>query len=235
MRIADAECTRTCDEQEIFASLLPLDGARVLELGCGTAVRTRELAELGRVDSIVALEVDEVQHRENLRITDLPGVRFELGGAEAIPQADGAFDIVLMFKSLHHVPMADMATALREVHRVLAPGGVAYISEPVYAGEFNDILRLFHDEQEVRRAAFDAVVAAVDAGLFELAAEEFFLAPTRFEGYPDFERRVLEVTHTQHRLSPEVRAEVRRRVEGLERDGVVDFLAPIRVDLLRRR
>ena len=36
---------------------------------------------------------------------------------------------------------------------VLKPDGVAYISEPIYAGAFNDILKMFHDEREVRQAA----------------------------------------------------------------------------------
>ena len=41
--------------------------------------------------------------------------------------------------------------------RVLRPCGLVYISEPIYAGNFNDILRLFHDEQAVRLAAPAAV------------------------------------------------------------------------------
>ena len=47
---------------------------------------------------------------------------------------------------------------LGEIARVLKPGGVAYLSEPVYAVRFNDILKLFHDERVVREADFDAVL-----------------------------------------------------------------------------
>lgn len=109
------------------------------------------LAETGRAREILALEVDAIQHALNLAAPALPNVQFAQGGAEAIPAPDASFDIVLMFKSLHHVPVALMGQALREISRVLRPGGVAWISEPVYAGDFNDILRLFHDEKEVRK------------------------------------------------------------------------------------
>jgi len=234
MRIADPSSTLACEEREVYQRLLPLTGARVLELGCGTAAVTRQIAELGSVESIVALEVDQVQHEENLAIRDLPQVTFELGGAEAIPAEDRSFDIVLMFKSLHHVPMGQMTAALSEIRRVLRPGGLAYVSEPIYAGEFNDILRLFHDEKVVREAAFDAIRAAVDHGVLELVGQEFFSGRARFGGFAGFDRHVLRVTHTKHRLSAEVREEVRRRVESHERDGLVEFPVPTRVDLLRR-
>ena len=138
--------------------------ARVLELGCGKAEKTRTLAQTGRVREIVALEVDAIQHAKNLAVDDLPGVIFAHGGAEAIPAADASFDIVLMFKSLHHVPLGQMDAALSEIARVLKPGGLAWISEPVYAGELNEVFKLFHDEKTVREAAFAAICRAVTQG-----------------------------------------------------------------------
>lgn len=114
MKISDPSADMVCDEYVIVQSLLPLTGARVLELGCGKAEKTRAIAQGGQVASITALEVDEIQHAKNLQITDLPNVSFRLGGAQAIPAADASFDIVLMFKSLHHVPMDQMDQALAE-------------------------------------------------------------------------------------------------------------------------
>ena len=116
--------------------------------------KTRAIAQWGQVASITALEVDEIQHAENLQIGDLPNVSFSVGGAEAIPAADASVDIVLMFKSLHHVPMNKVDQALAaEIRRVLKPGGLAYLSEPVYSGAYNEVLRLFHEEKRVREAA----------------------------------------------------------------------------------
>ena len=46
------------DEWTLMLEHLPLSGTRLLELGCGAAERTRQLAEAGGVDHIVAAEVD---------------------------------------------------------------------------------------------------------------------------------------------------------------------------------
>jgi ubiquinone/menaquinone biosynthesis C-methylase UbiE len=178
MEISDPSADRVCDEHAIVNSLLPLSGAHVLELGCGTAVQTRAIAQGGQVASIAALEVDQIQHARHLQIRDLLNVSFSVGGAEEIPAANASIDIVLMFKSLHHVPVDKMDQALADIRRVLKPGGLAYLSEPVYAGEFNEILRLFHDEKAVRDAAFAAIQRAVHGGALELVSQTFFSAPS---------------------------------------------------------
>lgn len=234
MQIAAPEPGPEIAEPALIEQRLQLDGARILELGCGRAQLTRVIATGGSDRQVLALEVDAIQHGLNLAIDDLPNVRFELAGAESVPAADAQFDAVFMFKSLHHVPPESMAVALREIRRVLKPGGLAWISEPVFAGDFNDILRLFHDESRVRQLAFTAVSDAVAAGELELVEQIFFRAPVAFRDFAEFEKLVLGVTHTQHRLTAELLAEVRRRFEAhLGADGV-RFGQPIRIDLLRR-
>lgn len=234
MKISDPFEDTVCNERSIYESLLPLKGAHILELGCGRAEKTREIAQNGKVASITALEVDQVQHAKNLLIDDLPNVSFRLGGAEAIPAADGEFDVVLMFKSLHHVPLDTMDKALTEIWRVLKPGGLAYISEPVYGGDFNDILRMFHDEKAVREAAFAAVERAVRGGMFELVGQHFFSTPGHFDSFEQFEARILKVTHTLHQLSPELYQAVKDKFIGHMTPQGADFLNSIRVDLLRK-
>ncbi|MBN8764513.1 MAG: class I SAM-dependent methyltransferase, partial [Thiobacillus sp.] len=159
MRIADPNPVRVADEADILDELLPLPGAKVLELGCGKADKTRLIARTAA--SVLALEVDTRQLAENQSAEKPDNVQFEFGGAEDIPVDDSSVDIVLMFKSLHHVPLERMDDVFSEIRRVLKPGGMAYISEPVYAGDFNEIIRLFHDERMVREAAFAAEVKAV--------------------------------------------------------------------------
>jgi ubiquinone/menaquinone biosynthesis C-methylase UbiE len=136
---------RTAEDVEVIAEVLDLRGATVLELGCGAATTTRMLLQRFSPAHIVATEVDRIQHEKNLQVTDLAGVSFRYGGAEAIADPDGSFDAVLMLKSLHHVPMSLMDRSLIEIHRVLKPDGRALFLEPVYAGQFNDLLRLFND------------------------------------------------------------------------------------------
>lgn len=151
-------------EFQILTELLPFEGAAVLELGCGAAALTRQIAERTGVARIVAAEVDRIQHGKNLAVTDLPRVEFRAFGAEAIDAPDATFDVVLMFKSLHHVPIDLMDRAFEEIRRVLKPGGLAYISEPVFEGDFNEVIRLFNDEEAVRLSAFAAIRRAVESG-----------------------------------------------------------------------
>ena len=234
MKIADPVQDTLVNEVKLMLDELPFDGASVLELGCGKAEKTRMLAETGRLKEIVALEVDDIQHQRNLQITDLPNVHFRHGGAEAIPADDDSFDLVLMFKSLHHVPMEHMDTALGEIARVLKPGGLAWISEPVFAGDLNEVFRLFHDEKIVREAAFAAIRKAVDDGRLRLEKQLFFNTRSFFESFDQFDRRMIQVTHTSHRLAPELYQRVKEKFESyLTLEGAT-FLSPQRVDLLRK-
>ncbi len=234
MQIADPTQTTVLNEVKLMLETLPFDGARVLELGCGRAEKTRTLAETGRMQEIVAMEVDTIQHARNLEITDLPQVRFCHGGAEAIPAEDASFDIVIMLKSLHHVPMAHMTKALEEVARVLRPGGVAWISEPVYEGALNHIMRLFHDELEVRTAAFAALCKTVDDGVLDLERQFFFLTRSQFDNFEQFDARMIRVTHSDHQLSPELYASVQQQFATQMGPEGATFYPPQRVDLLKK-
>lgn len=234
MKIADPGQRELVNEVALMLSELPFDGATVLELGCGRAEKTRTLAQTGRPRQIIALEVDRIQHERNLQVTDLPGVSFRHGGAEAIPLDDASVDIVLMFKSLHHVPVASMDTALKEISRVLKPGGLAWISEPVYAGDLNEVFKLFHDEKVVREAAFAALCRAVGSGGLQLVRQLFFDTRSFFESFEHFDQRMIRVTHSDHRLSPDLYAQVRARFESFLGPQGASFLNPQRVDLLRK-
>ena len=235
MRISNPQKNVDSSEFAEMSRLLPFEGAQVLELGCGRARWTRTLAERLPLKSIIATEVDAVQHQKNLQITDLPNVSFRYGGAESIALEDDSVDLVIMLKSLHHVPMEQMGKALQEIYRVLKPGGLAYISEPVYAGDFNEILRLFNDEKSVRQAAFNALREVVDRGLFELVEEVFFLSESRFEDYSEFEERILFATHLDKEISTDLQQKVKAAFTPHLGEGGAVFRNPQRIDLLRKR
>lgn len=234
LQIAAADPGPLQAEPVLFEALMDLDRQHILELGCGTAQLTRLIAEGGEARQITALEVDRIQHDKNLTISDLPNVHFALAGAQDIPLDDASVDRVFMFKSLHHVPVSSMDDAFAEIARVLRPGGLLYVSEPIYDGDFNEILKLFNDEREVRNAAFAAEQRALAGGSFTLRGQHFFRAPMHFDDFADFEQRVLGVTHSDFQLSDETYREVQARfARHVDEDGA-DFAQPIRVDLLQR-
>ncbi|MSQ69020.1 MAG: class I SAM-dependent methyltransferase [Gammaproteobacteria bacterium] len=234
LRISVDPIENDCAERAVIEAKLALDDKDILELGCGRADLTRLIARGGPGRRVLALEVDEIQHAKNLMLTDLPNVQFKLAGAQAIPVATASMDVVFMFKSLHHVPLDAMQAALHEVARVLRPGGYAYLSEPIFAGAFNDILQIFHNEQRVRAAAFAAITAVVAGGALECVEQIFFNAPLHFPNFEAFDRQVIGVTHTRHVLTPATYAEVRARFAQHMGAGGVHLPQPLRVDLLRK-
>lgn len=222
------------DEFTLLSRMLPLAGARVLDLGCGKAEMSRRMVDEGGAALVVAVEADGIQHDENGRTAPFAGLRFERGGAEAIAHPDDSFDLVTMFKSLHHVAVALMDRALAEIRRVLRPGGELYVSEPVFAGELNEVMRLFHDEEEVRAAAIAAIQRAVTAGLFVQIEERHFAAPVVFRDFADFEARMMHVTHSRFDLDPARVARVHGRFMRSAGPDGARFERPMRVNRLRR-
>lgn len=233
-RIDDPDAYFETTELELMQRVLPLENAVIVELGCGRAWMTRRMAEDFPVQRIVATEVDRIQHEKNLAINDLPKVEFKYGGMQQIDLEDGEADIVIMLKSLHHVPLDLMDQGFAEILRVLKPGGLAYISEPVYAGDFNEILRLFNDEKIVREAAFSAVIRVLQSGAFELEDEIFFESPGSYASWEEFEDRMLKVTHTKHEIDGDLYEEIKASfMQHMTADGAF-FKKPSRVDLLRK-
>lgn len=223
------------DELELLQSLIDLQRhPRIIELGCGAAALSRQLLQACPACHVTGLEVDQRQHAKNLQQPQ-QRLQFVLAGAQSIPFPDALFDLALMLKSLHHVPLDLMDDALAEVRRVLRPQGLLYVSEPVFAGALNEVMRLFHDEERVRAAALQAVQRAVASGAWEQVAEQQFEMPVHFRDFAEFEQRLIGVTFVEHRLDAATLAAVRARFEPhLGADGA-HFVRPMRVNLLRRR
>jgi SAM-dependent methyltransferase len=96
---------------------------------------TRYLQRFGRVTGIdLAPEAVLFAKQRGLR-------QLARSSVSAIPFRDGAFDIVTSFDVLYHLNVDDDRAALREIHRVLRPGGIALIRLPAY-----DWIRGAHDE-----------------------------------------------------------------------------------------
>ena len=100
-------------------------GARVLEISCGTGLVTWPLAALvGSSGQVIATDISErMVERTAAEATrrGLSQVACRRMDAETIDEADASFDAVVCALGLMYVP--EVATALGEVYRVLAPGG----------------------------------------------------------------------------------------------------------------
>jgi ubiquinone/menaquinone biosynthesis C-methylase UbiE len=221
------------DELNVLADLVPLEGQRIVELGCGSATLARALLARHPDSRVTGLEVDERQHAKNLA-SPQAGLNFVAAGAQAIPFPDASFDLALMLKSLHHVPLPLLPRALGEVARVLRAGGHLYVSEPVYAGPFNEVIRLFNDEGVVRAAAQAALDEALRSGAWVQAAERRFEMPVRFRDFADFEQRMMRPTFADHRIDDAKLAAVRAAFEPHVGGDGARFTRPMHVRLLRR-
>lgn len=221
------------NELDLLESLVPLANARIIEAGCGAARLARELLQRHPAAELTGIEVDDRQHAKNLA-DPAPRLTFLRAGAQEIPFADASFDGALMLKSLHHVPRPLMAQALGELARVVKPGGWLYVSEPVYAGDFNEVIRLFNDEREVRAAAQQAVDAATASGPWRQAEERRFAAPAKFRDFAEFQQRIVGATFSDHRLDEAMLARVRAAFEPHVGPDGANFTVPVLVRLLRR-
>jgi ubiquinone/menaquinone biosynthesis C-methylase UbiE len=103
----------------------------VLEVGFGPGLAIHTAARLASEGLVAGVDSSEVMLRQ-ARQRSAAAVRagrvdLRLGSAEALPFPDGAFDKVFATNSLHHWP--DPAAGLRELWRVLKPGGLVTIVE----------------------------------------------------------------------------------------------------------
>jgi ubiquinone/menaquinone biosynthesis C-methylase UbiE len=216
----------------LLDELLDVDDRDVLDVGCGEGWLVRRLAGHGaRVIGIDPLETAlELARRED---AGAPAERYVAAAAERLPFADERFDVVVFFNSLHHVPLDALDTALAEAARVLRPGGVVYVQEPLARGSFFDLLRAVDDETAVRAAAQDALARAAAGRFTQLDLREGVIA-TELADLKALHARMLSVDPSRAAAFAEHERELGADFERLGRScehGRV-FDQPIRVHLL---
>jgi len=117
------------ERNELFLALAPAqEDALALDLGCGTGVMLDTLA--ARYRRLVGLDLS-AEMLEGYDGSGLPpgrAVRLVRGDMTTLPFASGRFDVVVCRSALHH--MDDEVGVLREMARVLAPGGSVVLGEP---------------------------------------------------------------------------------------------------------
>src|SRR2546427_2900786 len=98
--------------------------ARIIDVGSGGGAVAQALQQFGHV---TACDIDV---RCAASVARRPGMSFAYGTAEAIPFADGRFDLVTAFDVLEHLD--DDVIALREMARVASPTGLIAVTVPAY-------------------------------------------------------------------------------------------------------
>lgn len=96
----------------------------LLELGCGEGRGIRELAPLAT--SYAA--IDKIEEVINQLSADFPEHKFQQGHFPPMPYADDSFDTIVSFQVIEHIK--DDQLFLKEIARILKPGGTALLSTP---------------------------------------------------------------------------------------------------------
>ncbi len=209
----------------LLTTVGPVDGLRVLDIGCGEGHLTRALAKRGaRVtgyDPFIA-ETDLIRDGGSYRLCKAP--------ADAIPEPGHEADLVLFVFSLHHVPADKLQGALAQARRLLRLSGRLYVAEPLAQGPHQYVMELFHDETAVRKAAAEALARFARP---EFEADRISTYTDR-RSFPDFdsfvERMIANMRFNGYSEEAVLAPAVRRRfAETLAAHGG-KFDQPVRID-----
>jgi ubiquinone/menaquinone biosynthesis C-methylase UbiE len=119
--------------QQAIARMALQPGDRVLDLSCGAGWATRLLAQAvaGGQGMAAGLDISqEMIARARAASRAVENALFAIGAAEEIPWRDEYFDRILSVESFYYYP--DQEAVLRELHRVLVPGGLLFILINLY-------------------------------------------------------------------------------------------------------
>ncbi len=124
-------------------------GAHGLDIGCGPGWYAVEMAERGHAVWAIDRSAPLLAHAR--RNTAGHAVRLGVAEAQALPYADASFDFVYAVNTLHHITHAEAREAtLREIVRVLKPGGLFFLQEinvqnPLFALYMGYLFPLLYD------------------------------------------------------------------------------------------
>lgn len=230
MAMNDTDLGQSTHLDALLATVGPVAGLAIADIGCGEGALDRALAERG---AIVTGYDPFMTPRARAAAGD-GSHEIVRAAADALPAPDVAFDLVLFVYSLHHVPEAKLAGALTEARRILRPGGRLYVAEPVAEGPNQYITELFHDETAVRRLATTALRQHA-APAFGSERAVRYHEVRRYADFDTFARRAIANRRFNGYSEAAVLApEVRQRFEAMLAAHHGEFEQPVRINLFSR-
>lgn len=214
---------------EVINKFFELNGKSLIDAGCGDMTVARMLAENGAL--VLAIDPDPVQAKRNRESEPIPGIEFVESGAESIPVGDASVDGVFFSYSLHHIPAEIYPEVFQEVRRVIKPGGFLYVIEPTDC-PLNQVMILFHDEEQ-ERAAAQTALQELAKPFFETCVEVEYHNIRQYESFEEFACHFASRSFNNLYTEEDVRAP--QVQEAFERLGAPDyrFTAPKRVMVLK--
>jgi SAM-dependent methyltransferase len=212
----------------LLATVGPVSGLRVIDIGCGEGQLARALAALGAdvtgYDPFIAETGPAVHGAGSFRLARAP--------ADAIPEPDHEADLVLFVFSLHHVPAAKHEGAFTEARRLLRPSGRLYVAEPLAQGPHQYVMELFHDETAVLNAAAEAL-ARFARPHFAVDQVSAYTDTRRYSDFDSFsERMIANMRFNGYSKEAVLAPAVRRRFDETYATHGGKFDQPVRVDYL---
>lgn len=221
-------------DMAVLTRLAEPSGRDVLDVGCGGGELARAMAAEGA--RVTGLEISEQQLASARAAGDGSGVSYVVGFAQDLPLEDASVDVVVLMRSLHHVAPSELERSLQEFRRVLRPGGLVYVAEPMMEGDFFELTNIVDDEREVRTAAQLALARAERAGLDRVQTVEYAVRLS-IDGIAGLRSRIVSVDPGRAEIfdahGEELAEAFGRLGEAGERPGERCFVQPMRVDLLR--
>ena len=146
----------------LFGAHHPLTGLRVMEVGCGRGVGVEILLSLGATH-VTAFDFDPRMVALAMERLAKYAARCNtyVGDAEHISAPDFAFDAVVDYGILHHVPRWELG--LREIARVLKPGGVFYFEDILKGITAAHLAQIVFDHPQVTQFGGGQFRASIEA------------------------------------------------------------------------
>ena len=115
---------------DILWSMSPISNPKILDLGCGTGIPTRQLAQSGFEISATDIDAQMISRAEKVSAAN---IKYYVAPSNQLPFAEHSFDIATIFSAFHWFANKE---SLTEIKRVLKTGGLIFILNKNDVGDY---------------------------------------------------------------------------------------------------